>query len=261
MVIGWPERKDIGPDPSRSAWKQVEEAQLRPHLPCLLVPQPAHAVLAGTLAELLLPAAFGELPREIKQAIKMHDTGWAMIDAAQIQHLRSGAASAQNAVPVSFLHNSPGESAEAWTASVISVERISPAAALVVSRHFTLLATAAGHEHGKFLAAERARQRKLESSARAEESDLVRWTAALGFCDLASLYLICGLKCETAFPLAHPASPEARTAPKVTLRFEENRLRWTPAIFPSGCRAELEALRHPVPSDSARVERLVWESA
>ncbi len=51
MVIGWAHREQQG----ASAWAQVEAAQRDVRLPCLLVPQPAHAVLAGELAAALLP--------------------------------------------------------------------------------------------------------------------------------------------------------------------------------------------------------------
>lgn len=260
MVIGWQQREVGAGNSAASAWTLVEKTQLQPLLPCLLIPQPAHAVLAGSFAEALLPSAFGDLPREIKQAITMHDTGWARIDAAQIQCLRSGTAEARRAIPVSFVRNSPNEVAEAWTASVQSAERISAASGIVVSRHFTLLAAARAHEHSAFIDKEKARQRKLEASARFEETDLNRWTGALGFCDLVSLYLITGLKNEMSFPLAHPAAAEAQTAPRVTLRFEKNRLRWDPSIFPPSLRFELDALKHPVPAQGPRSERLTWES-
>jgi Protein of unknown function (DUF3891) len=262
MVIGWQQRAGGDGNPPEavtSAWKQVEASQLNASLPCLLVPQPAHAVLAGILAGALLPGAFGDLPREIKQAITMHDTGWAMIDAAQIQRLRSGAPGTERAIPISFVRNSPHELAQAWTASIDSVEPISPAASIVVGRHFTLLA-AGGHEHRAFLDAEKMRQRKLEKSTCFDENDLNRWTGALGFCDLVSLYLITGLRNETTFPLAHPASAQAQGAPRVTLRFEQNRLHWTPQVFQPSLGLEIDALKHPVPSQGARSERLTWES-
>ena len=97
MVIGWVHRDQQG----ASAWAQVEAAQRDVRLPCLLVPQPAHAVLAGELAAALLPTAFGELPPEIQRAIQMHDTGWAASDAQQIQRLRSGAGPRRLLFPLS----------------------------------------------------------------------------------------------------------------------------------------------------------------
>src|SRR5580693_6855377 len=136
MVIGWVHREQ----PGASAWAQVEAAQRDVRLPCLLVPQPAHSVLAGELAAALLPAAFGELPPEIQRAIQMHDTGWAASDAQQIQRLRSGGPHAGTAVPVSFIAIPPREVLEAWTASIDTVEGFSRTGAMMVSRHFSVLA-------------------------------------------------------------------------------------------------------------------------
>src|SRR5271156_1824232 len=133
MVIGQVHRDQ----PGASAWAQVEAAQRDVRLPCLLVPQPAHAVLAGELAAALLPTAFGELPPEIQRAIQMHDTGWASSDAEQIQRLRSG--STAKAAPVSFVAISAPEVEEAWTASIDTVESFSRTGAAVVSKHFSLI--------------------------------------------------------------------------------------------------------------------------
>ncbi len=70
----------------------------------------------------------------------------------------------------------------------------------------------------------RPRNHASESSKAARTAqgaeDLDRWTAALGFCDLVSLYLLSGLSREVEFPLAHPASPEAQTAPRVKMQIE-----------------------------------------
>jgi hypothetical protein len=238
-----------------SPWKRVEEAQLDARTPCLLVPQPAHAVMAGDLAAALLPEVFGELPAEITQSILMHDTGWAMIDAAQIQRLRSNAA--RGTKPMSFVAASPQESEEAWTASINSVERLSPAGGMVVSRHFALLAGQS--EHRNFVAAERTRQRRLAAQCGAPALETARWVAALGFCDLLSLYLLCGFEGEAAFPLAHPATPEARNAPHVTLTIDDGLLHFLPQIFHSGSKLELDTLRHPIEGGGSRVERLSWK--
>src|ERR1700735_4864777 len=109
MVIGWSQSEPAGRDRSPvadSAWAQGAGAQRQARVPCLLVPQPAHAVLAGELADGL--TCFGELPPEIKRAIQMHDTGWASSDAQQIQRLRSGP-TMKAAVPVSFVDISASE--------------------------------------------------------------------------------------------------------------------------------------------------------
>jgi hypothetical protein len=256
MVIG---RLTGEAESPASAWARVEAAQRAVRLPCLLVPQPAHAVLAGELAAALVAASFGELPPEIVRAIQMHDTGWASSDAQQIQHLRSGGAQASNAAPVSFVAIPPGEVAEAWTASIDSVEALSKTGAIIVSRHFTLLAQHDQAHHQRFLRTETLRQQKLESSSMAKGEDLERWTAALGFCDLASLYLVSGLRGEVEFPLAHPASPQAKTAPQVKMEIDGRRLRFTPETVRAGSTLSIQALKHPVPAQGARAETLTWE--
>ncbi|MEA2260216.1 MAG: hypothetical protein QOJ51_3041 [Acidobacteriaceae bacterium] len=253
MVIGWlQQEQEDGLPEGASAWARVEAAQRLKRLPCLLVPQPAHAVLAGELAAGL--TCFGELPPEITRAIQMHDTGWAASDAQQIQRLRSGGAQAGHAV--SFVAIPPTEVEEAWTASINTVEALSKPGAMIISRHFSLLA---GHDsvHQRFLQAEQSRQRKLAASA--NDEDLARWTAALGFCDLVSLFLLSGLSREVELPLAHPASPEAQTAPRVRMQVTGPNLCFTPAVVRAGCVLSIQALRHPVPKQGPRAETLTWE--
>jgi hypothetical protein len=257
MVIGWSHRELQNLE--ARAWAQIDAAQRSPQLPCLLVPQPAHAVLAGEVAAALLPGPFGELPAEIVRAIQMHDTGWASSDAQQIQRLRSGEAKGGKAGPVSFVAIGAAEAAEAWSASVDSVEAFSKAGAAVVSRHFCLLAQQ-DKAHQRFAEREKARQRTLESGLRTVV-DLGRWTAALGFCDLVSLYLLCGLSGPVEFPLAHPASPEAGEATRVTMRREGGMLRFAPETLRRGSVLSIQGLRHPVPLQGARAESVTWEVA
>jgi hypothetical protein len=239
MVIGRPAGEREG-KPS-SVWERIEAAQRDVHLPCLLIPQPAHAVLAGEIAARLL--AFGELPPEIVRAIQMHDTGWAASDAHQIQRLRGEGAG--KAAPVPFVAVSPAESMEAWTASVDSVEALTKAGALIVSRHFCHLAQ---HDKTKqkFLQGEKPRQQRLAGSA--APADLERWTAALQFCDLLSLYLASGLTGSAEFP----------TTPRITMQIEGNRLRFTPGTMRPGP-LSIQGLKHPVPAQGSRAETLTWE--
>jgi hypothetical protein len=263
MVIGWLQREqEAESQAASSAWARVEAAQRDVRLPCLLVPQPAHAVLAGELARCLLPARFGELPPEIKRAIQMHDTGWASSDAQQIQRLRGPHSG--NAAPISFVAVSRGEAMEAWTDSTDSVEALTKTGAIIVSRHFSLLAQHDPAHPQRFIQAEKSRQQRLEgSTAKSGETpkdgDLDRWTAALGFCDLVSLYLLSGLSREVEFPLAHPASPQAQTAPRVTMRIQGRHLHFTPATARAGCTLSIQALKHPVPAQGPRAETLTWE--
>ena len=252
MVIGWlQQEQEDGVPEGASAWARVEAAQRQKHSACLLVPQPAHAVLAGELAAGL--TCFGELPPEITRAIQMHDTGWAASDAQQIQRLRSGGALAGH--PVSFVAIPPREVEEAWTASINTVEALSKPGAMIISRHFSLLA---GHVavHQRFVEAEKSRQRKLAASA--NDEDLALWTAALGFCDLVSLSLLSGLS-RVELPLAHPASPQAQTAPKVRMQVTGRILRFTREVVRAGTSLSIQALKHPVPAQGPRAETLTWE--
>ena len=259
MVIGWlQQEQEDGANVGASAWARVEAAQRQKRSTCLLVPQPAHAVLAGELAAGL--TCFGELPPEITRAIQMHDTGWAASDAQQIQRLRSGGAQAGHAV--SFLAVPRKEAEEAWTASINTVEALSKTGAIIVSRHFSLLA---GHDplHQHFVQAEKARQHRLAGGRKHEDSpkgeDLARWTAALGFCDLVSLFLLCGLSREVELPLAHPDSPQAQTAPRVRMQAKGRNLHFSPAVARAGCVLSIQALKHLVPKQGPRAETLTWE--
>jgi hypothetical protein len=258
MVIGWlqQEQEDGAPE-ATSAWARVEAAQRQKRSTCLLVPQPAHAVLAGEVAAGL--TCFGDLPPEIIRAIQMHDTGWAASDAQQIQRLRSAGAQAGHAV--SFVAIPPGEVEEAWTASINTVEAFSKPGAMIISRHFSLLA-AHDSVHQRFVQAEKSRQRKLAANANDAEppkaDDLARWTAALGFCDLVSLSLLSGLS-RVELPLAHPASPDAQSAPRVRMQVTGRHLRFTPGVVRAGCTLSIEALKHPVPAQGSRAETLTWE--
>jgi hypothetical protein len=249
MVIGY-QQQELTPG-AVSAWAKVEAAQRRICLPCLLIPQPAHAVLAGELAAAL--TCFGELPPEIKRAIQMHDTGWASSDAEQIQRLRSGP-TMKAAVPVSFVDISASEVEEAWTASINTVEAFSKPGAAMVSRHFSLIGQ---HDpaHRRFLQAEKSRQQRLGGNP----EDMDRWTAALGFCDLVSLYLLSGLHGPDIFPLAHPSSPQAQAAARVSLQVDGKNIRFTPQAAHPGSVLSIQALKHPLPPQGPRAETLTWE--
>jgi hypothetical protein len=117
----------------------------------------------------------------------------------------------------------------------------------------------AGHDpvHQRFVQAEKTRQQRLEGDGKAEDIEL--WTAALGFCDLASLSLLSGLSGEVELPLAHPASPQAQTAPRVKMEVRGHNLRFNPAVARAGCVLSIQALRHPVPKQGPRAETLTWE--
>jgi hypothetical protein len=248
MVIGWSQAEQQSSNQAPgAAWAQVEAAQRRLRLPCRLIPQPAHAVLAGEIAADL--TCFGQLPPEIIRAIQMHDTGWAASDAHQIQRLR--APNAGHQLPVSFLNISARETEEAWTASIEAVAALSANGAKVVSRHFTLLAQHDPAQHRSFLNGPHASKSELHA-------DIEGWTAALGVCDLISLYLACGLTREVEFPLAHPASPHARNARRVQMQLDGEHIRFTPQAALAGKTWTIHSLTHPVPSHGPRTETMTW---
>jgi Protein of unknown function (DUF3891) len=248
MVIGWSQAEQQSSDQaSMSAWGQVEAVQRQLRLPCRLIPQPAHAVLAGEIATDL--TCFRQLPPEIIRAILMHDTGWAASDAHQIQRLRAPNAGAEP--PVSFLAIPPREAEEAWTASIDAVAAFSEMGAKVVSRHFTLLAQHDPVQHQHFLNGSKASKSELHP-------DIEGWTAALGFCDLLSLYLVCGLTREVEIPLAHPSSPHAKNAPRVKIQLDQEHIRFAPEAALAGKTWTIHSLRHPVPAHGPRTETMSW---
>jgi hypothetical protein len=252
MVIGWsqPEQQGAGQAPS-SAWAQVEAAQRQGRLPCLLIPQPAHAVLAGEIAARL--TCFGQLPPEIIRAIQMHDTGWAASDAQQIQRLRGP--NAGNVRPISFLTISPREAEEAWNASIDAVSAFSTLGAAVVSRHFTLIAQHDPQQHRDFLEAQKSRASQPTPDI---EAKIETWSAALGFCDLLSLFLLCGLSREVEIPIAHPSSTQAKTAPRIKIRLDGGHIHFAPQAAIGGSTWTIHALCHPLPAHGPRTETLTW---
>lgn len=257
--------KQIDPadKPCESAWALVERSQLHAESPLLLVPQPSHAVLAGELADALLPAAFGELPPSIRQAIRMHDTGWGLLDAEQIQRLRGLDApigkNTQREIatrPVSFLSMSPADNLAAWKASIDAMEKIAPEAACIVSSHFTLLATAQDRPHSSFRAQEESRRAGLIKRARLDAANIERWTDALGFCDLLSLYMCCGVAAPALIPRAHPARKSSAPAIEIVLSGETIHLS-EPFLTP-GSKFQVHGLLHPFSGGGSAAQKLSW---
>ena len=183
-----------------------------------VITQPAHARLAGVIAGALHPDLFGELPGKVLESIAGHDRGWASADLAALE------ADAPAGLR-SFVALSPGEAVPSWRACIRLAEQHSTLAEILVSRHFCLLADDGDTLHQQFRREETHRRQAAESAAPCSASDLERYMSALGFCDLLSLYLCCGMEHAAVFPLAHPADPRSKHAEKVTLRLKEGR--WT----------------------------------
>ncbi len=113
----------------------------------------------------------------------------------------------------------------------------------MVSRHFTLLG-AADLGRAEFVEGENRCRVEVERSLACSTEDLNRWTAAIGFCDLLSLYLCSGSRTPVEFPLAHPADPAAPEAQKVTLIWKSNSPQFSVPILESEATPSLNVLNY-----------------
>ena len=257
------QQRDQTATPDASAWTLVEQSQLHTEPPLLLIPQPTHAVLAGELADALLPAAFGDLPANIRQAIRMHDTGWGLLDADQIQRLRSvgapqgkGAHRDHSTKPICFLSLPPADLLSAWKASIDAMEKIAPECACIVSSHFSLLATAQDRPHAAFRAQEESRRAGLIKRARLDLANLERWTDALGFCDLLSLYMCSGVAAPARISRVHPARKSA--APPLQIISTGDTLQLSEPFVTPGSTFHIDGLLHPFPASGSAAQRVTW---
>ena len=230
------------PEAARPAWQVFQETQSAGGESEAVVLQAEHAKLAGELAAHLVVEVFGELPAEVIEAIGLHDSGWRESDEAQL------------ASPKSFLAVSPEVSAACWTRSVRNAERISPLAGVLTARHFRAVAQDVP-AHQAFVAAETLRMEATERQLGIPREALARWTAALGFCDLLSLYLCCGTRQAAVFPLAHPALAEARDAPAAMLEWYEGRPCFRGQVMNRGAVVSVEAVQWA----GARRAKVEWE--
>jgi Protein of unknown function (DUF3891) len=252
------------PASDNSAWHLIEESQRRVAPPLLLIPQPSHAVLAGDLAEALLPDAFGELPATILRAIRMHDTGWGSLDAAQIHQVRDvggrkddkGHRSSPAAGLVSFIDVPSSEAVGAWKASVDEAEKISPECGFIVSRHFSLLAVRGDRAHATFSKQEAARRERIVRSSKPDPSDMERWTDALGFCDLLSLYLCSGVSTEASLARVHPA--RRTDTPALCIRRNGEEVILSQPLIRKGTRVQIHGLLHPAPAAGSAAQGMGW---
>ncbi len=125
------------------------------------------------------------------------------------------------------------ETLPSWRKSIAQAAAQTPLIEVLVSRHFCLLG-AGDPERAEFVRDETARREPMEKVLPFFVTELDRWTSALGFCDLLSLYLCCGSQEPVEFPLAHPASPRATQAPKVTLQWRNGSPSFSHAVFKPG---------------------------
>jgi len=223
------------PSEAVSAWKAVEEQQRQNTASFWLVTQPSHAALAGDLAAALRDDLFGPIDDTVARCIALHDAGWSMNDADQIQRLRGDS----NQKPSGFLDASVDQFLHAWTASIETAGKVSPVGAYIVSRHFERISNLASEKDQRqveaFRKREKDRQHKVRININLEQPALEKLVDALQFCDVLSLYLCSGSRRNVIFD-----NPKL----KITGRGDEYRLEQSP--FRDRRQFSFAALRHPV---------------
>lgn len=193
--------------------------------PFAIILQPEHSKLAGELAAALREDVFGSLNPDVIRAVSEHDLGWRESDDRQMKAIG-------RSKPRPFPDISAEESIGAGRKSIAKAATVSPLMEVLVSRHFTTLGSG-DPTRQSFVQEETERRATIERTLQIAPADLDRWTAALGFCDLLSLYLCCGRQETVEFPLAHPADPAAEYAKKTTLAWEQGSPRFsTPVLMP-----------------------------
>lgn len=217
-----------------SAWTAVQEQQTRDSSSYWIITQPAHAALAGDLAGALREDLFGKIDATVARAIALHDAGWSLDDAEQIQNLRAG----KQKKPASFLEAGVDRFLAAWTESIDTAEKFAPIGGYLVSRHFERLSQRDdARDQAKletFRKRERQRQQRLKAKLDRYEEALEKLVDALQFCDLLSLYLCCGSKTNVVF-----------SNPKVRLERDGEAYRISPSPFHGAQQFTFSALKHP----------------
>ncbi|MDQ3630995.1 MAG: DUF3891 family protein [Actinomycetota bacterium] len=154
------------------------------------IAQPAHAALAGRLAE----AWDDDLPQDLVMATGRHDDVWAQRDAAARLNPATGR-------PLTFLELTPEERVEIWSqASTVAIP-LGPEAELWVLRHAERLHAAYDQPAVKaMVAASSTRVGELLEKLRAahptrfQDAELARGTSLLALFDTLSLALCSGVR-------------------------------------------------------------------
>jgi len=218
-----------------AAWTAIEERLKQPAAEYWLVTQPSHAALAGDLAAALRDDLFGPIDQTAARSIALHDAGWSMDDAEQIQRLRSR----PKQKPSSFLDASSDGFLRAWTGSIETAAKFDPIGGYLVSRHFERLSLRTDEKDAAKLEAfrkrEKERQQKLKKSLHVDDAVLERLVDALQFCDVLSLYLCCGSSRTVRFE-----------KPGITINRKGDEYRLDPSPFREGKQFSFSALRHPI---------------
>ncbi len=211
---------------ARPGFKVFLDTQKNPEPPFGILLQSTHSELAGDLAEALRPEAFGEVRPEVIEAIRRHDFGWKASDSRQLEN-------ADKSRPRPFPDMPHEEEISSWRNSIELAADAPPLVRVLISRHFCFLA-GDNPLHNRFREDETRRRDVIESTLNSSAENLDRWAAALGFCDLLSLYLSSGATESAVFPFSHPADPKAASARKTTLSWNGGALRFdSPVLRPN----------------------------
>ena len=222
------------PERARPAWQVFLESQRGLEPPYAVICQPEHSRLAGDLATALITDAFGELTPAVLDAIRQHDQGWQVHDDAQL-------AAVGRACPKPFPAIAPPEAHACWAKSIERAAGRTLLEGIITSRHFCAIAQA-DPSHAPFLAREIPRRVRMEEQAGISAAELNRYTAAIGFCDLVSLYLCSDAREPVEVPLAHPSLQESRNARRVLIGWTNERPRFAPPVFTEGTRLSFAGL-------------------
>lgn len=215
-------QRSESPHPARKVVMEIQQ-QAKPRYGVVL--QTMHSQLTGDLLQALRRHVFGAINDDVAEAGRQHDFGWAASDTEQLKRLGKHQLQGFSTVPDEVEISS-------WQASLRRTEDSAPLINVLISRHFCFLSKD-NPLHKKFLQQETRRRERIEDNLSFSAEDLTRWTAAVGFCDLLSLYLSCGSTEEVQFPLSHPADPAAH-APTVVLSWKDGSPRFSPPVLEPG---------------------------
>jgi hypothetical protein len=227
------------------------ETQRHTSPPFAVIFQSAHAQLAGDLAASLSTEVFGQLPEDIIEAIRQHDSGWISNDERQMQSLSASD-------PRSFPDIPARDSLVAWQDSIGHAESISLRAMVLVSRHFCMLATG-DPLHKDIKAREEQQRASAEQQLGISSEQWDRWVGALGFCDLLSLYLCSGSKVPVAFPVCHPAESGAGVAAEIRASWKDGKLSCSPSVVKPDTKLSLHAVLYRGRKHETEPLDLAWK--
>lgn len=241
-------RSTLNPQPTSGEIKPVFEAlsevQNKATTADWYVAQTDHGKLSGEIAGALDSRKVDHVSAAVKQAIGLHDMGWAPYDGG-FKTPRPPVMAPDGHV-LSFVNSAPERFLNAWTSSIQTAQSTGPLGGLLVSAHFARLThpylskgEGTPEERAKveqFLYREAERVDRLLPQAELKLEEINRLVEFLGMCDLMSLYL-CANPTE---PVELPFEVEGQ---KVTLSYEDDAYRMRPNLLDHVLIMEIPCLR------------------